>query len=377
MKLEGKNILLISPQKWGKMHVSKHHYAIELSKRGNKVFYLAPPSSKNKTQFLKEYPNLSIIEHKLFFPGIIRFHLRPIFNFLMQIHVKRLLKKLPDIDIVWCFESNLYSNLNWFGAKTKIYHPVDPVNKKQADIGNSADIIFSVSEKILESFEHINKPKHFINHALAPHFEKTAQTALKKFKDYRPGKPVKIGYVGNLTRPIIDREAFLSFVKAPLNTEFHIWGPYEQKNNNLEGDDGKEVTDFINELKERPNVKLLGSRLPAVLATEIQEPDLFFLTYKSVEGLSDLSNAHKIIEYLSTGKVIVANHLSTYEGYKDLIVMPDKGEEKNRLELFEKTVKEIRFYNSEKLFEERIQLALDNSIRNQLNRISELLPKSN
>jgi hypothetical protein len=50
MELSGKNILLISPESWGQNHVSKHHYATELSKN-NKIYFLNPPSSK------KQYPS--------------------------------------------------------------------------------------------------------------------------------------------------------------------------------------------------------------------------------------------------------------------------------------------------------------------------------
>ena len=41
--LRNKTILIISPQAWGKMFLSKHHYAIELAKRGNAVYFLNPP----------------------------------------------------------------------------------------------------------------------------------------------------------------------------------------------------------------------------------------------------------------------------------------------------------------------------------------------
>ena len=37
--LKNKKILLISPQSWGTMFVAKHHYAIELAKLGNEVYF--------------------------------------------------------------------------------------------------------------------------------------------------------------------------------------------------------------------------------------------------------------------------------------------------------------------------------------------------
>jgi hypothetical protein len=44
-ELRNKTVLLISPERWGKMRVSKHHYAIELADRNCKVYFLEPPSN--------------------------------------------------------------------------------------------------------------------------------------------------------------------------------------------------------------------------------------------------------------------------------------------------------------------------------------------
>jgi len=41
-----KTIFILSPQPWGKMHISKHHYAIELAKKGNLIYYFNPPAKK-------------------------------------------------------------------------------------------------------------------------------------------------------------------------------------------------------------------------------------------------------------------------------------------------------------------------------------------
>ncbi len=48
-----KTILLISPESWGKSFVSKHHYAVELAKKGNIVYFLNPPSDTNQSLKLK------------------------------------------------------------------------------------------------------------------------------------------------------------------------------------------------------------------------------------------------------------------------------------------------------------------------------------
>src|SRR3972149_139896 len=151
ISLSNKNILLISPQKWGEMHISKHHYAIELAKRGNTVYFLNPVDVSQKKRFIikqhEEYKELYIVTYKPLFPLVIRFHFRWLFDFLMQFQVKMLLLRIGrKIDIVWCFEPNLYSNLNLFKADLNIFHPVDQLNYDyQFNIASSAHVVFSVS----------------------------------------------------------------------------------------------------------------------------------------------------------------------------------------------------------------------------------------
>ena len=40
MIFSDKKILIISPEPWGVNHISKHHYALALIKKGNTVYFL-------------------------------------------------------------------------------------------------------------------------------------------------------------------------------------------------------------------------------------------------------------------------------------------------------------------------------------------------
>src|SRR5664279_4576565 len=137
--LSNKTILIISPQAWGKMFVSKHHYAVELAKRGNRVYFLNPPDENKKIRKGKisikpsgEHENLLLIDHSLSFPYNIKFHFIALFHALMRPHVKKILGKIDTpIDIVWSFDlGNLYP-FSFFPVKSfKIFHPVDePLNQ--------------------------------------------------------------------------------------------------------------------------------------------------------------------------------------------------------------------------------------------------------
>ena len=72
MQLTNKTILVISPQAWGQMYLSKHHYALTLAQLGNTVYFLNPPKqgnygSKEQVKIVSLKENLYIIEHTIGF----------------------------------------------------------------------------------------------------------------------------------------------------------------------------------------------------------------------------------------------------------------------------------------------------------------------
>jgi len=81
--LSDKLILILTPQSWGNMLLAKHHYAIELAKSGNRVYFLNPPdnnhwslkSRKNRigVQESDQHPNLSSSHRNYIFPIILNF----------------------------------------------------------------------------------------------------------------------------------------------------------------------------------------------------------------------------------------------------------------------------------------------------------------
>ncbi len=75
--LNNKKILVISPESYDHIPVSKHHFSSVLAQLGNKVFFLNPPSETNRVVADEQYPNLFIVDYRAVpgtnrFPGIIR-----------------------------------------------------------------------------------------------------------------------------------------------------------------------------------------------------------------------------------------------------------------------------------------------------------------
>lgn len=376
MIFQNKNILIISPNQWGELHISKHHYAIELVKRKNIVYFLNPPQKKLKNLIeIKEtnYKNLYQINYKPYFNFKIRFHFRFLFDFLMKFQIKKILKLIDsEIDIVWCFEFNLFSDLKLFNAKYSIYHPVDPVNYKyQINPAKTADIVLSVSENILSKFKNIKTNKFLINHGLNNNFKSFAEKRILE-NQYKKADKIRVGYIGNLTRPIIDKNRFINLIDNNKSIEFHFWGPYSN-NNNLSGDEDNEPY-FIEYLKTKENVFLHGNKTKQELILEIKDIDIFILFYIEDKLTSDRSNSHKIIEYLATGIVVFSNEISHYKSFNDLILMSDNDFEINNL--FKKIIDNLEFYNSKEFMEKRIDFALDNTYEKQIVRIERIINKN-
>lgn len=373
-----KTILIISPQAWGKMFVSKHHYAIELAKRGNRVYFLNPPNQVGATntstievKASDINSNLYLIRHQLFFPYRLKFRGLPIFHWLMQFHIKKLIKEINrPIDVIWSFDlNNLYPFMLFGNRPFKIFHPVDrPHNSPAINAAKGADVIFSVTNEILEYYGQFSIPKHFINHGVGQEF------ITSKTRPYRKSSPTKVGFSGNLLRLDIDRNILLEIVEANSDCIFEFWGAYNLKQSNFGGVIDGATIDFITKLTNIPNVILHGAVSSYVLANAICNMDAFLICYDVQKDQSRGTNYHKVLEYLSTGKVIISNNITGYKNSPELVQMI--ASRTNNLELpilFKRVINELHMHNDEGLFAIRRAFAKENTYEKQLDRIIELL----
>jgi hypothetical protein len=372
--LKNKTILILSPQAWGKMFVSKHHYAIELAKRGNTVYFLNPPDQLkvDRTESIEikasnVHPNLFLIEHCLFFPYKLKFRLQPVFHWLIKFHIKRLLKKIDQpVDIVWSFDiENLYP-LTYFKETFRIYHPMDePQHKGAINAAYAADIIFSVTNEILEKYSQFKVSKNFINHGVSEYF--LAEETVRKNND-----PIRIGFSGNLLRTDIDRKILLQIIRENEQCIFEFWGSFISEANSTE--QAHQTKEFIDSLQRHENVVLHGVVAAQELAASIKQMDAFLICYDVQLDQSKGTNYHKVMEYLATGKVIISNNISSYHGKADLIQMVLERDTNRELpELFKKIIVSLEDYNSDELMRRRKDFAFSNTYGNQLDRIEDLI----
>lgn len=377
-KLKGLNILIVSPNSWGTMRLSKHHYAETLARRGNRVFFLNPPDAAAKTHWhlqpIPEVPGLSIITYRPFVPFVLRFRSRTLFNIVAAAHVRWILRRLDlHLDLVWCFDVNLYSDLRVFNARFNIFHPVDQIGLKyQREVASSADLVLSVSEEILQHVRAYGVPSRVIGHGLSTQFTSAARERLADL-GYEQKKPVRVGYVGNLFMPYIDRATIRILIAQNPETVFHFWGPRAPDDSNVDASRSAEATDFVKFLNASANVQLHGVQHPDAIAGSLREMDLLLMCYSVLDDPNRGCNSHKILEYLSTGRTVVSNFVSDYAGRPDLIQMVSTRYNEALPGLFKEVVRNLNDLNSYERKKARIEYALDNSYERQLDRIKSIV----
>lgn len=374
--LRDKVILLISPQPWGGLYISKNHYAIELSK-SNIVYFLCPiplpehSSNRITIQTSIESKNLFIINHKLFFPFQIKFHAKPLFKLLMRLHTHRILKSIGrNIDIVWSFDLGNYFPFSFFPKlTTKIFHPVDePLNRDAIRSAKNADVIFSVTHEILEKYKCYDVSRYFINHGLSYSFLPISDPT-----EYIASAPLHVGISGNMRRNDIDRHVLLSIIHNNPNIIFDCWGPYKKNKGGVRREE-RETNLFIERLLSLPNVRLHGLVKPDCLSRAYSKADAFLICYDVNKDQSKGTNYHKVIEFLSTGKVIISNNITTYSNLPNIVQMVDSRENNNSLPaLFSHVVSHLSFHNSVFLQRERKKYAEEHTYGNQILRIDKIL----
>jgi hypothetical protein len=363
------------------MFLSKHNYAIELAEAGNKVYFLNPPtykrfSAKLNVRVQKEMSNLFLIDYDLSMPvHVLRFKARRVYDLIINNSLIRQINKLADFDELWCFEPNIFSGFRPFNAKKKLLFIVDQHdNATLRSLAKEADGIATISSLIMEYFNFSDKPKILVNHGLNKRFTALAKERLKTGLATDVHQPVKVAYVGNLLQGNrMDYETIKLIVTQNPSVHFHVYGPYEEKDNTLGSTLSEGLKGFLTFLKQSQNVFLHGILPQSQLALDMQEMDAFLTCYNYLTDYNKSSNCHKIIEYLSIGKVCISNRIMTYENTEGLLEMPREYTNENLPALFQHVIKNIEEYNQPERQRHRIEFALENTYKKHIDTITNFI----
>jgi len=370
-------VFIISPERWGTMKVSKHHYALELAAQNCRVYFIEPPQLSNTGIEIKacaDHSLISIVNYKPVFRGK-RFLPSFLYSFLLKQQVKALLKKINEKpDVVWSFQGYLFQNLQWFGAPVNLFFAADQFyyDKLPAEI-YSATLSLAVSDTIYERIKQSDSPVYLIGHGLQKNFVKGAEEILQRGVPISVNKKLIAGFTGNLRMEALDKQTMMKVIETNPDVHFIFWGSYKTKDLNLGGINNHETDAFISFLQIQNNVELRGVLNSEQLQEQMKEADLFWLCWKiGVNNLWDGSNSHKILEYLSTGHPVVSHYVSSYKNTDLLYMLPIRDNDRYIL-LFQKTIELVKSGESDVMIRNRLIKAVNSSYSDQIRKIEILI----
>lgn len=360
--LKNKNIFLVSPEPWDGIFVSKHHYAIEFAKNGNRVFFINPPSTKLREKLVissvKEHTGLFLVDYKIPLRGM-RFFPTFFINMMERRFLKTVERKANiQFDIIFNFENSRFYNMNFARAhQLKVYFQVDTdQNYHPLIAAKTCDIAFAINDEILGIIKPFAKHSFKIPHSFQGTLSQQSKDILRNAYIYRkPLGRLKAMYVGYIDNHYIDINLVEKIVNQNTGIDFIFIGPFDKQK------------PMYRKLSKYENVEFKGQKHFSEIPSFLSQSDLLILIYSNNFTFS----SHKILEYLSSGKVIISTFMREYIDFPDLFVMSTSNDDFPIL--FNETVKNIEIFNSRDKMIKRILFAMNNSYSENIKKIEKLI----
>jgi hypothetical protein len=356
---KNKNILIISPEPWDAIFVSKHHYALALA-AANQVFFLNPPKlnafksfniSATSNANLWEVDYSPLVRGMQYFPRFIRQSVERDFINRLERYLDR------RFDIIWNFENSRFFDFG-FARKgiMKIYHQVDlNQNFHPHKAALTADVCFCTSDVILSVIKAANPCSFKVHHGFSELVPAGYEEAIVSSS---PNPKVTAKLVGNLDYRYLDLDLLKTIISQNPDVQFELVGPVDK------------AKSTYSILAPFPNVSFVGKvpaeRVPSIL----QSADILLVTYRK-DAWEQMSSPHKFMEYFGSGKVIVATYTDEYKDKQHLLAMAESWEEYPSL--FKKVKENLSTYNNIEEIGKRRAFAVDHTYSRQLNKISDII----
>jgi glycosyltransferase involved in cell wall biosynthesis len=359
-------ILIISPEPWEGHFVSKHHYAITLARQGYHVYFLDPPdTSLSEIQVNStKYTNLWSVTGPRVAKGL-RFYPSFLKRWMEVQWLKKLEKRMGTVfSVIWLFENSRFYDMRFAGAKLKIYHQVDwnqDFHVTQA--ASSADICFCTTDVIRRKLIEYNERVYNIHHGVSS--PSTVLPLNEEQKVCFRVSTINAVYVGNLDIPYLNIDLLAEIVQDFPTVRFHFIGKYSKEGM------------LYNRLGKSSNIVWWGVVPSSQIPTILSYCDIQLLAYK-VESdweKEQMASPHKVMEYLASGKVIVATYTDEYKDKPRLLEMVT--DNKDYIPTFRKIVSNLDYYNSPQKQQERIDFTKNNTYEKQLEKIRQLIKNNN
>lgn len=350
-------ILLISPEPWDAHAVSKHHYARTLASQGHRVFFLDPPERGRRQITLEPLAdNHGVVRVRAprVAPGLRRMP-RAVRCWLECRWLLRLEAEVGcRMDVIWLFENSRFFDLRFAGSRLKIYHQVDLNQGFHPDIAaRTADVCFCASSVIRRVLLPHNERTYFIQHGTAA---ASAMPFAERQYDWLSDGCVNAAYVGNLAIPYLDWPVLIEVVRGHPHVQFHMIGGFDAH--------GQPFLDLANQSNVVWWGKVESDEIPGIL----EQMDILLLCY-SQDYCDQVSNPHKLMEYLASGRIVVATYTEEFNDHSELIVMSQRGSNVGYSALFSSVLSQLSVYNSPERMAARRAFAAEHAYPRQLQRI--------
>lgn len=337
--LQGRDVVVISPQYWGDYWVSKHWIAYELSRR-LKTIFVEPPIwaggvlrrpwanrglARRLLQPLRRIDkNLSVLTPK-FLPRIIEKRedaaTERTVEVLQQLGIKR--------PIVLNFGTN-YDLVKRLQGAVTVYYCVDPSfpeaghENDEALTCQASDLVYAISETYRQKLAAFctTQPLHVIPHGYAfEHARRIADdpTVLCPKELQSLPRPL-LGFVGSIHDAYVDIDRVERLAKRFPESSIVLIGPFH--NNPLGPDLSAEA---LHRLHKLSNVHLLGPRhfLDVPRYVKYFDVCLVLVNIKDyAESAMTSRRTHfKWLSYLSMGKPVVAPRVNEVDSISSLVYL--------------------------------------------------------
>ena len=353
-------VLIISPEAWDAHSVSKHHYAKTLAARGSTVFFLNPPDdflTELQIDVASDFAGVHVVSGPKVAAGL-RFYpafLRRWMEARWLSHFEAVIGR--KINVVWLFENSRFFDLRFATDRLKIYHQVD-LNQDfhQAAAAATSDICFCTTDLIRRQLLQHTSKVYKIHHGLA--INSTGVEPIKQHQEAFSSNKVHAVYIGNFEMSYLDVDLLSGLARRFNEVQFHFVGGYQESGRLrvLTADCGNIIWWG----------KVDSTRIPSFL----EFADVLLVTYQAAH-FDDQASPHKFMEYLASGKVIVATYTDEYKDKPHLLEMARSSAD--YYIAFQKVIGNLDRYNSLDRQIERKEFALAHTYDIQLDKIIALL----
>jgi glycosyltransferase involved in cell wall biosynthesis len=337
--LKNQQIIYIGNDWYADNKTSSHQIAGVLSKY-NTLLYVeaagqrAPRASKRDihkifTKLRSAWKAPEKVQDGLFrySPLILPFHkyafVRRLNKFILARFIQRACRIVGfNNPLLWIILPHYASLLDSIQCKGIVYYVVDEysslphvdverIRKMEQQILDKANVVFVVSEELLERKSKLNKNTYLSPHGVdTRHFNKSLDDNTTTPEDLKAiAKPV-IGFIG-LIEKWVDLNLIEYLASARLNLSFVLIGRIVQN---------------IARFRELPNVHFLGQRDYASVPDYVKYFDACLIPFKLNDVIKS-SNPLKLKEYLAAGKPVVSVAIREVEKYGDLAYISNNYDE--------------------------------------------------